>query len=217
MEQMRRKDKISQAVIKRLPRYYYCLLEFLDSGITRVSSTAISKRLNITASQVRQDFSNFGEFGQQGYGYDVEYLKDQICKIIGLDKKYKMVIIGAGKIGTSLANYTAFEKQGFVVEAVFDKEPEGKQVRDNIPVLEMSKFQEYISKHQVDIVVVTVPKEQAVKVFELIKALSLKAVWNFAPVYLHDDNMVVENIDMSQSLYMLAYKLNDLNVEVKGE
>ena len=207
----KKKEKISQAVIRRLPRYYYCLREFSDNGITRVSSSVISKRLNITASQVRQDFSNFGEFGQQGYGYDVEYLKDQICKIIGLDKVYEVIIIGAGKIGTSLANYVDFERQGFVIKAVFDKEPDGRQVRDNIPVYHISKLQEYVTNNKVDIVALTVPKAEAIKVFELLSALSLKAVWNFAPVHLYDENMVVENIDMSESLYMLAYKLNDFN------
>lgn len=207
----KKKEKISHAVIRRLPRYYYCLTELSDSGITKVSSNMLSKRLNLTASQVRQDFSNFGEFGLQGYGYDVEYLKSQICSIIGLDKVYSMIIIGAGKIGTSLANYQAFEKQGFKVKAVFDKEPENKSVRDEIPVLHISKLQEFVNSNKVDIVVITVPKVQAIKVFELVCALGLKAVWNFAPVYLSSENVVVENIDMSESLYMLAYKFNDLN------
>ena len=115
--------KISAAVIKRLPRYYRYLSELLDNGIERISSGELSKQMKVTASQIRQDFNNFGGFGQQGYGYNVPYLKNEIGKILGLDRDYHVIILGAGNLGHALANYAGFEKRGFVVSAVFDVSP----------------------------------------------------------------------------------------------
>ena len=122
--------KISAAVIKRLPRYYRYLSELLDNGIERISSGELSKQMKVTASQIRQDFNNFGGFGQQGYGYNVPYLKNEIGKILGLDRDYHVIILGAGNLGHALANYAGFEKRGFVVSAVFDVSPDkiGKKI-----------------------------------------------------------------------------------------
>lgn len=122
--------KISAAVIKRLPRYYRYLSELLDNGIERISSGELSKQMKVTASQIRQDFNNFGGFGQQGYGYNVPYLKNEIGKILGLDRDYHVIILGAGNLGHALANYAGFEKRGFVVSAVFDVSPDKDWQKD---------------------------------------------------------------------------------------
>ena len=127
---------ISQAVISRLPRYYRYLGDLKDEGIERISSHDLSVRMNVTASQIRQDFNQFGGFGQQGYGYNVEYLYDEIAKILGLNKKHNLVIIGAGHLGQALANYMNFERRGFFTKGLFDKDEsiEGQEVRDQIDV-----------------------------------------------------------------------------------
>mgnify|MGYP001041890583 CR=1 FL=1 len=111
--------EISKAVIKRLPRYYRYLGELMESGVERISSNELSERMNVTASQIRQDLNNFGGFGQQGYGYNVEYLYNEIAQILGIDKIHYMIIVGAGILGQAIANYTNFEKRGFVVKGLF--------------------------------------------------------------------------------------------------
>ena len=116
--------KISSAVIKRLPRYYRYLSELLDEGMDRISSQELSVKMNVTASQIRQDFNNFGGFGQQGYGYNVAVLREEIGKILGLDRTYNVIILGAGNLGKALANYAGFSKRGFLVSAIFDVNPE---------------------------------------------------------------------------------------------
>ena len=137
--------KISAAVIKRLPRYYRYLSELLDNGIERISSGELSKQMKVTASQIRQDFNNFGGFGQQGYGYNVPYLKNEIGKILGLDRDYHVIILGAGNLGHALANYAGFEKRGFVVSAVFDVNPDkiGKKIGHTM-VYDMKDLEGYV-------------------------------------------------------------------------
>ena len=122
--------EISQAVIRRLPRYYRYLGELLESGVERISSNELSKRMKVTASQIRQDLNNFGGFGQQGYGYNVKYLYTEIGKILGLNEKHKFVIIGAGNLGQALANYAAFENRGFVLKGLFDVKPKACRIDD---------------------------------------------------------------------------------------
>ena len=153
---------ISPAVIKRLPRYYRYLGDLLKSGIDRISSKELSERMQVTASQIRQDLNNFGGFGQQGYGYNVEYLYNEIAKILGLDKDYNLIIVGAGNLGTAITNYTDFAKRGFYVKKVFDIKPEliGKKIGD-IEILGMDSLPDYIKNNQVDIAALTVPKDIA--------------------------------------------------------
>ncbi len=115
--------EISKAVIKRLPRYYRYLGEIMESGVERISSGELSDRMHVTASQIRQDLNNFGGFGQQGYGYNVAHLYEEIGKILGLDKQYNMIIVGGGNLGQALANYVSFEKRGFVIKGIFDVNP----------------------------------------------------------------------------------------------
>lgn len=202
---------ISPAVIKRLPRYYRYLGDLLKSGIDRISSKELSKRMQVTASQIRQDLNNFGGFGQQGYGYNVEYLYNEIAKILGLDKDYNLIIVGAGNLGTAITNYTDFAKRGFYVKQVFDIKPEliGKKIGD-IEILGMDSLPDYIKNNQVDIAAITVPKEMATETAAKLVKCGIKAIWNFAPVDLRlPKDVIVETIHLSDTLMRLSYSLKN--------
>ncbi len=205
--------EISQAVIRRMPRYYRYLGELLDDGVERISSNDLSKRMNVTASQIRQDLNNFGGFGQQGYGYNVKHLFDEIGKILGLDQKHNIIIIGAGNLGQALANYVKFEKLGFVIIALFDVNPElkGKRVRD-IPILMLDELSDFCADNQVDIAALTMPKSKADMIAQKLVELGINAIWNFAHVDLDVDtdknnHVVVENVHLSDSLMQLSYNI----------
>lgn len=203
------RDGISRAVVKRLPRYYRYLGEILESGVERISSNELSQKMNVTASQIRQDLNNFGGFGQQGYGYNVEHLYVEIGKILGVDKKHNMIIIGSGNLGQAIANYTNFEKRGFVVTGLFDKNPglQGKKIR-GIEVQPMESLEKFIIEHNIDIAALTIPKQEAVKVAEELVACGIKAIWNFAHTDLNlPKDIVVENVHLSESLMRLSYNL----------
>jgi redox-sensing transcriptional repressor len=198
---------ISQAVVSRLPRYYRYLGDLKDNGIERISSQDLSKLMNVTASQIRQDFNNFGGFGQQGYGYNVEYLYNEIAKILGLNEKHNLIIVGAGNLGRALANYMNFERRGFIVQGIFDRDEElyGTQIRD-IPVQPMENIEDFVKEHNIDIAVLTIPKEGAVKAADVLVKCKIKAIWNFAHVDLNvPDDIVVENVHLSDSLMKLSY------------
>ena len=202
---------ISPAVIKRLPRYYRYLGDLLKSGIDRISSKELSERMQVTASQIRQDLNNFGGFGQQGYGYNVEYLYNEIAKILGLDKDYNLIIVGAGNLGTAITNYTDFAKRGFYVKQVFDIKPEliGKKLGD-IEILGMDSLSDYIKNNQVDIAAITVPKEMATETAAKLVKCGIKAIWNFAPVDLRlPKDVIVETIHLSDTLMRLSYSLKN--------
>lgn len=156
------KKEISKAVINRLPRYYRYLGDLLEKDVVRISSKELSEKMKVTASQIRQDLNNFGGFGQQGYGYNVEYLHSEIGKILGLDRKYKVIIIGAGNLGQALANYTDFARRGFQIVAIFDIDPKiiGTKIRD-IEVQPLEQMEEYIKDNDIDIAALTVPKTSA--------------------------------------------------------
>lgn len=206
---MDQKD-ISQAVIGRLPRYFRYLGELRDTGVERISSQELSERMKVTASQIRQDFNNFGGFGQQGYGYNVEYLYNEIGKILGLDKTHKFVIIGAGNLGQALGGYINFERRGFIFSGIFDINPEvvGKDVR-GIKVRDMAEMDDFIKANNIDIAVLTLPKTGAVEVAERLAKDGIKAIWNFAHVDLHlPADIQVENVHLSDSLMKLSYNLN---------
>ncbi len=209
---MDQKD-ISQAVIGRLPRYFRYLGELKDTGVERISSQELSERMKVTASQIRQDFNNFGGFGQQGYGYNVEYLYNEIGKILGLDKTHKFVIIGAGNLGQALGGYINFERRGFIFSGIFDINPDvvGKEVR-GIKVRAMDEMDDFIKANNIDIAVLTLPKTGAVEVAERLAKDGIKAIWNFAHVDLHlPADIQVENVHLSDSLMKLSYNLNRNN------
>ena len=203
------KNSISKAVIGRLPRYYRYLGEIMESGVERISSGELSKKMNVTASQIRQDLNNFGGFGQQGYGYNVKYLYVEIGKILGVDKQHNMIIIGAGNLGRALANYANFEKRGFVLIGLFDKNPKliGKKVR-GISVQSMKNLEEFAKDNKIDIATLAIPKAEAVKVAEKLAECGVSAIWNFAHTDLNlPKNIVVENVHLSESLMQLSYNL----------
>ena len=204
------KSTISRAVIQRLPRYYRYLGELMSDGCQRISSGELSNRMHVTASQIRQDLNHFGGFGQQGYGYNVEYLYNEIGKILGLDTTHRVIIIGAGNLGTALANYPNFEKRGFLVTALFDVNPEriGQTVGD-IPILPLDTLEDYLAEHPVHIATLAIPKTAAVGVAERLVACGVKAIWNFAHTDLTvPDDVVVENVHLSESLMRLSYNLS---------
>ncbi len=197
---------ISEAVIKRLPKYYRQIKMLDDANVERVSSSALAEILGITASQVRQDFYNFGGFGQQGYGYDVKNLKKEIAAILGLDKEYNMIVVGAGHIGKALTGYKGFVKEGFRIKALFDINVQEK-VYNDVPVYPMYNLEDYLKENQIDFAVIATQADSAEDVArELIKN-GIKSIWNFAPIDLRvPKDVVVENISMSESLFVLSYR-----------
>lgn len=202
-------DKISKAVVARLPKYYRILVDLKDKGVKRVSSKELSAILKSTASQVRQDFNNFGGFGQQGYGYNVDELLSQIQRILGLGSSYKTIIIGSGNIGQALANYKGFSNGGFKLEAMFDLNPKlvGLKVND-VEVFDYSELSDYLSKNEVDIAYLAVNEQNAQDVTNVLLSGGVKGIWNFTPVDLEvTGDTVVENVHLIDSLYIMSYYL----------
>ena len=188
--------EISQAVIRRMPRYYRYLGELLEEGVERISSNDLSNRMQVTASQIRQDLNNFGGFGQQGYGYNVQFLYDEIGKILGLNTTHNIIVIGAGNLGQAITNYVKFEKFGFIITAL-------------IPIHLMDELEDYCKNNQVDIAALTLPKEKADETAKHLVQLGVYAIWNFAHVDLDlmDSRVVVENVHLSDSLMQLSYNI----------
>ncbi len=202
--------EISQAVIGRLPRYFRYLGELKDEGVERISSQELSELMKVTASQIRQDFNNFGGFGQQGYGYNVEFLYNEIGKILGLDKKHNFIIVGAGNLGRALGNYMNFERRGFIFRGMFDRNLEliGKDVR-GIKVMPMEELESFVRENDIDIAVLTIPKTGAVEVADKLAHNGIRAIWNFAHVDLNlPKEIQVENVHLSDSLMKLSYNIN---------
>ena len=209
--------QISQAVIRRMPRYYRYLGELIDQGVERISSNELSQRMKVTASQIRQDLNNFGGFGQQGYGYNVKYLYSEIGKILGLDRQHNIIVIGAGNLGQALANYVNFEKRGFMITALFDVNPTlaGVSVR-GIEIRMMDEIEDYIRNNKVDIAALTMPKTKAEECANRLVDLGIKAIWNFAHLDLElPDDVVVENVHLSDSLMQLSYNIVSRNHDEK--
>lgn len=207
--------EISSAVIKRLPRYYRYLGELMENDVVRISSKELSERMKVTASQIRQDLNNFGGFGQQGYGYNVEYLYTEIGKILGLDRKYKVAIVGAGNLGQALANYTDFEKRGFVVSGIFDVNPRliGMTIR-GIEVRLIDDLEDFVKSKNVDIAALTLPKMKAPQIAADLVKWGVKAFWNFAPTDLNlPPDVVVENVHLAESLMRVSYNLKNTEME----
>lgn len=206
------KKEISQAVILRLPRYYRYLEDLMEQGVERISSNELSKRMHLTASQIRQDLNNFGGFGQQGYGYNIKNLHDEIAKILNIDVEHDMIIVGAGHLGQALANYTNFRKRGFLIKAVFDQDPRviGTTV-GNAPVLPMEKMDDFVKDHGIKMAAICIPKAPAVEVVESLIADGVVGIWNFAHVDLAvPENIVIENVHLSESLMRLSYRVGEV-------
>lgn len=207
------KKEISQAVIQRLPRYYRYLEELMEQGLERISSNELSKRMKLTASQIRQDLNNFGGFGQQGYGYRIQKLHDEIARILSLDEEHSMILVGAGHLGQALANYSNFQKRGFLLRAVFDVKPEliGTEVA-GLKVLPMEELERVIEESGPRLAALCIPKDAALPVAERLVSLGIKGIWNFAPVDLElPEQVVVENVHLSESLMRLSYRMRELS------
>ncbi len=200
---------VSDAVIRRLPGYYRHLRELEAAGVHQISSQELGRRMQLTASQIRQDINCFGGFGRQGYGYEVSKLKGHIAEILGLDKKHRMVIIGAGNIGRAVANYPSFGREGFQMAAIFDADPGkiGTEVA-GIKVASIDTLDAYLSENQVDIGVLAMPVKGAQQILNKLVEKGIKGVWNFAPTDLtHPDNVTVVNVHLSDSLQVLSFKM----------
>ena len=207
--------QISKAVIKRLPRYYRYLGELLEDNVERISSNDLSKKMRVTASQIRQDLNNFGGFGQQGYGYNVKYLYTEIGKILGLDIVHPMIIVGAGNLGQALANYVEFEKRGFKLVGIFDVNLvlEGIAVR-GIEIQMISDLPFFMKENNIEIAILTLPKNKARDMAEILIENGIKAIWNFAHIDLDTpDDVIVENVHLSESLMTLSYNLSQYRQE----
>lgn len=208
---MDKKKNVSMAVIKRLPKYHRYLKELMRNDVDRISSKELGEKIGFTASQIRQDLNNFGDFGQQGYGYNVKELYKQISLILGLDKEYTGVIIGAGNLGQAIANYNRFSESGLSIECIFDANPKliGMRIRD-IEIKDIDTLAHYLKEKTVDIGIICVPRINAQKVTDILVKGGVKGIWNFAPVDLVVPNEVkVENVHLSESLLTLVYLMKD--------
>lgn len=210
---MKESGKISNAVIKRLPRYRRYLEDLMKRDVDRISSNELSQLIGYTASQIRQDLNNFGGFGQQGYGYNIKSLYTQIGGILGLDKDYKMIIVGCGNLGQAIANYTHYYKAGFIVMGMFDINPRlvGMTIND-IEVYDYERLEAYLEKNPIDIGIICTTKESAQEVADKLCMGKVKGIWNFAPMDLEvSENVALENVHLSDSLHSLAYHINRNN------
>ena len=211
--------EISKAVIPRLPRYYRYLGELMEDGVERISSNELSQKMKVTASQIRQDLNNFGGFGQQGYGYNVKYLHTEIAKILGIDRQHNLIIIGAGNLGQALANYANFKKHGFVIKGMFDINPRliGLVVR-GVEIRGVDDLEKFIVENEVQMAALTIPKTKAPEIADRLVKAGIKAIWNFAHVDLVvPDDVVVENVHLSESLMRLSYRASSLQDQKKKE
>lgn len=205
-----KKENISDAVIRRLPRYYRQLTDLCNRGVVRISSHSLGQEMNITASQIRQDFSCFGEFGQQGYGYNVEELRSEIGHILGVDNDHHLIMIGVGNLGRALLHNFHFSQAGFTVDAAFDISPSvvGTSV-NGIPVYSMQELDSFVQQNHIDVVVLTIPQSVAQDTATHLIELGVRGFWNFTNVELSSptDDVKFENIHFADSLLTLSYRI----------
>ena len=204
--------KVSNNVIRRLPRYLRKLDELIESGTSRISSFELGHQLGLTPSQIRQDFSCFGEFGQQGYGYNVQTLRTQIASILGIDRGFTAILVGVGNIGRALMENFCFSDWGFSLSAAFDINPALIGTEFNgLRILSMDDLESYLAENKIDVAVLTVPKDAAIKVTERLTGQGIDAIWNFTNVELTEPNSdtIVENIHFSDSLLSLSYYVSE--------
>ncbi len=208
---MKQTKVISKAVIKRLPRYRRYLGELKKRGVEKISSKDLSELIGYTASQIRQDLNNFGGFGQQGYGYSVENLYKEISNILGLNKEYKTVIVGYGRLGQAMASYIDKNEKQFRIAGIFDvSDKVVSEVFKNAQVYAFNDLKEFVADNDIEIAVITVPREKGQVVADTLVEAGIKGIWNFSSVDLElPDNVCVENVHMSDSLHALAYYMKD--------
>ncbi len=208
---MKQTKVISKAVIKRLPRYRRYLGELKKRGVEKISSKDLSELIGYTASQIRQDLNNFGGFGQQGYGYSVENLYKEISNILGLNKEYKTVIVGYGRLGQAMASYIDKNEKQFRIAGIFDvSDKVVNEVFKNAQVYAFNDLKDFVIDNDIEIAVITVPREKGQVVADTLVEAGIKGIWNFSSVDLElPDNVCVENVHMSDSLHALAYYMKD--------
>ncbi len=206
--------KISLAVIKRLPKYYRYLGDLLDDNVVRISSNELSEKMNITSSQIRQDLNNFGCFGVQGYGYNVQRLYNEIKKILGLDKAHNIVVVGGGNIGRAIINYSGFRKRGFNFTAIFEKDESIVGERFNgVEVISIKDLDDFLANNHVDIVALTVPSKIVYSIYKTVVNYDIKGIWNFTQLDLEEnDNIKVESVHLTDSLMTLSYKIHEEDI-----
>jgi redox-sensing transcriptional repressor len=200
---------ISMAVVKRLPRYYRYLDDLLENGITRVSSMELSRKMNTTASQIRQDLNNFGNFGQQGYGYHVEMLRDEIQKILRLDRVYHLILIGVGSLGQALLHFEPFQKHGYHFIGLFDTDPKliGTSM-NGVEIMHVCRMESFLRDNSADIAVLTLPEEGAKNVIDVLVSAGVKGLWNFTQTEpVPGTNIKVQDVRLTDSLMTLSYLL----------
>ncbi len=207
-----KKDHISNAVIRRLPRYFRYLNDLHEAGVIRISSSALGKSLGSTASQIRQDLSCFGEFGQQGYGYNVETLRSEIADILGINKEHTAIVLGVGNLGRALIENFHFERSGFTLTAAFDTSPAivGTSVR-NVPVYHADSLEQFLAEHHTDVAVLTVPQRVTQQTAHRLVSAGVQGIWNFTNIELSISNpaVIVEDVHFADSLLALSYMISD--------
>ncbi len=205
------KRSVPDVVVKRLPRYYRYLGALSERGINRISSSELSRKMGVTASQIRQDLNYFGDFGQQGYGYNVIHLHKKIGEILGLNRHHKLIIIGAGNLGHALANYAGIVKRGFRIIGIFDNSPNivGTQI-NGISVSDIDTLEEFCATHNVDIAALSIPKTEVKNIVDRLISTGIKGLWNFSYFELEaPEGVIVENVHLADSLMTLSYKISD--------
>ena len=207
-----KRQNVSDAVIKRLPRYYRYLDDLHLKGIVRISSSTLGEKMGITASQIRQDLSCFGEFGQQGYGYNVEELRSEIGHILGVDERHRIIVVGVGNLGRALIQNFHFHDAGFLLEAAFDVSPAlvGREVA-GVPVLDCIELERFVPAHKPDVAVLTVPQAVAQQTADRLISLGVRGFWNFTNVELSSEaeNVRFEDVHFADSLLTLSYRITD--------
>ena len=206
----KRKKNVPAIVIKRLPRYYRYLTELKNQDVKRISSSALSEKMDVTASQIRQDLNYFGGFGQQGYGYSVEHLHHEIGKLLGVNSGHKTIIVGAGNLGHAIANYTGFIKRGFTLCAIFDNNEDiiGREI-NGIEVMHSDLMEQFIKDNDIDIAILTLPKNVVQQIADRLVDSGIKGLWNFSYAELKTKkDVAIETVHLADSLMTLSYKIN---------
>ena len=212
MSKEAKKSGISSSVIKRLPRYYRFTGELLNQGTVRISSGELAEKMSLTASQIRQDLNCFGGFGQQGYGYNLTELRQEIGKILGVHKSCKTILIGAGNLGRAIAAHMDFTKYGCSLIGIFDSDPQktGEKVAD-LEIMNVSEMERFCQSEQPQIAILCIPKNAAQELADKLVSLGIKAFWNFShyDIKISHKNVAVENVHLGDSIMMLSYALNN--------
>ena len=211
---MAKRENISMSVIRRLPRYYRFLTHLKEKGITRISSKELSSKMGLTASQIRQDLNCFGGFGQQGYGYIVSQLQEEIGNIVGISNSYKAILVGAGNLGQAIATHMSFETQGFRLTGIFDNSPfKIGTTLNGIRILDIESLEEFCEKESPVMAILCVPREAAASIAERLYRIGIKNFWNFShyDVSMKYTDAVVENVHLTDSLMTLCYRISDKN------